>query len=103
MRFDSASGGNSNAIKQIQLVSKKNYGYLVCMDELQKLAEQSGWPLEKQADFLMDRGLTQWTDEAIEEAKEMLIETLKMFGANATISEQPRKPRLYKELNGDDD
>jgi hypothetical protein len=72
------------------------------MDELQKLAEQAGWPLEKQAAFLEDRKKTQWDAEAIDEATMMLKETLATFGMNPA-DQKPFAPRLYKEPSGDDD
>lgn len=73
------------------------------MDELKELAERAGWPLDKQAAFLEDRNKTQWDAEAIDEAKQMLIETLQMFGAGSMISEKTFTPRLYKEPSGEVD
>jgi hypothetical protein len=73
------------------------------MDELKQLAERAGWPLDKQAAFLEDRNKTQWDAEAIEEAKQMLTETLQMFGAESVITVSTFTPRLYKEPNGEVD
>jgi hypothetical protein len=73
------------------------------MDELKKLAERAGWPLEKQQAFLEDRNKTQWDAEAIDEAKQMLTETLNLFGMESVITVSTFTPRLYIEPNGEVD
>lgn len=87
---------------------KTTTAILRCMDELKQLAEQAGWPQEKQQSFLEDRNKTQWDAEAIDEATTMLKETLAMFQkTKATEFSTPDQiaftPRLYIEPSGDND
>lgn len=59
-----------------------------------ELAKKAGWPVEKQDAFLRDRGATSWhnaSKETIDEARDMLNQTLSMFQGNS----EARSLRLH--------